>query len=1475
MEIPTKKDLVKISDYIWEIPKSFRSDMKVPARFFASEKMIDEIMRDKSLWQLVNMTTLPGIYKYSLAMPDIHEGYGACLTKESKILSNLGYYLEIEKLKNIFSEVELPIFDYSSKSIKNSSIVKFFKLKPYTNVFEIETYAGYKVRATEDHPFYTPEGMKKLIDLKENDEIAIYGFQGVPFEKPSKEKILGEKDIIKTIKRLFPQNWQTRSKIIIEKLKLRNLLPLSYDHPKLPYILKIMGFVFGDGSMNFIGKKKDGIIHFAGKLEDLEEIKKDLEILGYTSSKIYSKKYQNGSVSYSFYVNASSLVILLHSLGTPLGNKVFQSYDVPKWIFKAPLWQKRLFLASLFGCELRKPYRRNNKRHNFVAPIFPVDKSIDLIENGKKFLKNIAKLCFEFNVKATKIQIHRFIISKKEKKTASLELVFSSSYENLINLWSKIGYEYCQERKFLANVAVVYLSLKKQALEEKEKAIKITIPQLLKTGLSYQKVASVLVNENLTRRFIIDVCWKLNKENWKIKPRISTNFPSFDEFLKERTKNLGKSGFVWDKIKKITKVDYKDFVYDLTVKSENHNFIADSFLVSNCVGGIAAFDFEKGIISPGMIGFDINCLHPETKINLNFGAYLKIKNIKNYHQTILLNLENKNLEISNPLLLLRRKENNSLLKITTKFGKEILITKDHPVFTIEGFKVADKLAIGDKIVTFPFEGVEYKKPKRFLILDEEKFKEFCRKNKIENQGNKISQIIKYLKEKKLLPLYSDSEALPYILKIFGYALGDGSIDKNCRNLSIWADLENLLEIKKDLDVLKIKSYIFSRQRKLKTKSYSGKEYTFERKEFVLRVSKSFALLLLALGYPLGKKTEREFILPQWLFKLEKWQKRLFLSGFFGAELSSPITVHKYNFQSLKLNINKNFNALQNGIEFMKQIKKLLKEFDIQTSKIEIRKDLGLREKTLGLRFEILSNQENILKFFKKIGYSYHLQKEKLNNLAIAFLEYKNKTIKFRKELRAKIKNLYKQKSPVSVLINNFQGNFVNERFIERSIWEETFDVRVPFNFPSFKEFVEHYSFGDKFVVDEIEKIEEIPYKGYVYDLTINHPSHNFVANNIIVSNCGVRLLTTPFFYEEIKNQIPKLTEEIYRQVPSGVGRGGFWKLNNDEMKKVLENGAHWLREIGYANKEDLEATESYGKLEADADAVSKTAKDRGRDQLGTIGAGNHFVEIQRVAEVFNEEIAKKLGLEKNRVTVMIHCGSRGLGHQVCTDYVREFLMELNRKGIDLIDRELSYGELNSELGKQYFLAMNASANFAWANRQLVFYEIRKAFKKVFGKEIELKQVYDVAHNIAKVEEYDNKKLIVHRKGATRAFWQNHPELVSKYKEIGQPTLIPGSMGTSSYVSIGQKLAGELSFGSAPHGAGRAMSRAQAKKQIRGSELKKELENRGIAVAAGSMSGLAEEAPSAYKDVSEVVDVVDKIGIAKKVVKLVPLGVIKG
>ncbi len=380
-------------------------------------------------------------------------------------------------------------------------------------------------------------------------------------------------------------------------------------------------------------------------------------------------------------------------------------------------------------------------------------------------------------------------------------------------------------------------------------------------------------------------------------------------------------------------------------------------------------------------------------------------------------------------------------------------------------------------------------------------------------------------------------------------------------------------------------------------------------------------------------------------------------------------------------------------------------------------------------------------------------------------------------------------------------------------------------------------------------------------------------------NCGIRVIRTGVSYKEIKGKIPHLTEELYREIPSGVGKGGELKLKKSELKKVLVRGAGQIVEWGYGEKEDLEHCESGGRMEeADPEKVSETAKKRGLDQVGTLGAGNHFVEVQRIDEVFDSGAAKVLGLREGEVTIMVHTGSRGFGHQVATDYIKVMNGVLEKYGIELPDKQLACAPFDSPEGKDYLSAMAAAANFAWANRQLILNHIRKAWKKVFGEE-NLSLVYDVAHNIAKIEEYEiegkKKKVLVHRKGATRAFPPHHPETPNSYKEVGQPVLIPGSMGTSSFILVGKEGAMEKSFGSSCHGAGRVMSRTQAKKEVWGEDLKKELEEKGISVRAGSMDGLAEEAPLAYKKVEEVVEVVHNLGLAGKVVRMKPVGVIKG
>ena len=380
-------------------------------------------------------------------------------------------------------------------------------------------------------------------------------------------------------------------------------------------------------------------------------------------------------------------------------------------------------------------------------------------------------------------------------------------------------------------------------------------------------------------------------------------------------------------------------------------------------------------------------------------------------------------------------------------------------------------------------------------------------------------------------------------------------------------------------------------------------------------------------------------------------------------------------------------------------------------------------------------------------------------------------------------------------------------------------------------------------------------------------------------NCGIRLLLSGYQEKEIKPYLEKLANEIQRGVPSGLGRGKREKLSISQINKILEQGVPYLVEQGYGEKQDIENCEAKGKIEqADANCVSEQAKNRGRGQVGTLGSGNHFIEIQKVAEIFDNETAKIFGLFKEQMVIMVHSGSRGLGHQNCTDYLKIAMQAMPKYGIRLPDRELACVPFNSSEGQRFFKAMSAACNYAWANRQMMTHYIRRVWREILGEKTELELLYDVAHNIAKIEEHEvggqKMKLIVHRKGAIRAFPPGHFEVPEKYRALGQPVLIPGTMGTASYILTGIKH-GEETFFSVAHGAGRAMSRHAAMRRISGQEVVNSLKLKGIIVKSQSIKGIAEEAPLAYKDVEQIVDVVHQAGLSKKVAKLVPLAVIKG
>jgi tRNA-splicing ligase RtcB len=384
-------------------------------------------------------------------------------------------------------------------------------------------------------------------------------------------------------------------------------------------------------------------------------------------------------------------------------------------------------------------------------------------------------------------------------------------------------------------------------------------------------------------------------------------------------------------------------------------------------------------------------------------------------------------------------------------------------------------------------------------------------------------------------------------------------------------------------------------------------------------------------------------------------------------------------------------------------------------------------------------------------------------------------------------------------------------------------------------------------------------------------------------NCGVRLVRSNLFYRDVKKHLHTLVDELFRNVPTGVGRSGRYKFDKKELTRLLGEGSRYLAGRGLATPGDVAHTEAEGRLDgADPAEVSDHALTRGAEQCGTLGSGNHFLEVQVVDHVFDEEAASAMGLEKDMVCVLIHSGSRGLGYQVCDDALAMLRKAPEKYGISLPDRQLACAPADSPEGKRYVAAMRAAANFAWCNRQLLMQQAREVFAHVFGRgwqELQMNLVYDVCHNIAKFEEHEvggrRKRVWVHRKGATRAFPPGHPEIPAVYRKVGQPVIIPGDMGTASWVLAGQGGSMEKTFGTTCHGAGRAMSRTAAVKDAAGRRIDKELLSRGVIARAQSRKGLAEEQPKAYKNVDDVVEVVHAAGLSKKVARMRPVGVIKG
>ncbi len=918
------------------------------------------------------------------------------------------------------------------------------------------------------------------------------------------------------------------------------------------------------------------------------------------------------------------------------------------------------------------------------------------------------------------------------------------------------------------------------------------------------------------------------------------------------------------------------------------------------IGGVAATDPENGgVVSPGGVGFDVNCLCVNTRVINELGYKIKIEDYeKIFHKQTLVCMDfNKDkAQTTRIAAFLKQKPKAPILSVITETNRHIGATSDHPFYTKNGMKEIGKLSAGEEIAVYPFEGVDYEEPSDKILIDKGDVIKFMHALG-RTGGNAIEQAMSFLKKINLLPLRLNSWQLPYLLKIMGYCFGDGLLYftgiRKRGIVCLYGEEENLIKIKDDLLKLGFKSSLYSRYKHHKIKTaYDTIE--FRRKEFWLKVSsRSFTVVLAILGMPAGNKCRQAYKMPRWIFKAPLWQKRLFLAGLFAAELSSPKTMtgHGYNFYAPTLSMNKTLEVIPSGWKFLSDISKILEEFGVNTLTISQREEYTNEDGLTSYRLRlILSNKtKDLINLFSRVGFEYNEKRMFLANAAAGYLRLKETVLKERREVAVLAPVLYGSGKWDRECLYDYlkSSTYIGEKFIERSLYEpRKTEPRMWGDDLTFEEYIEANTKGlgrSGMVWERIASISDIEYNDYVYDFSVEHPHHNFIANNFVVSNCGVRLVKTNFQYDDIKHKLKGLVYALFSDVPCGVGSKGDIRVTSKEEKQILVKGSKWAVEQGFGTQEDLECTEEYGAIQgADPEAVSERAYERGRAQAGTLGSGNHFLEVQVIDQLYDREACDTLGLNLGQVMVMIHSGSRGFGYQICDDYVRSMMPCLKKYGINVPDRQLVCAPLNSPEAKQYLGAMRCAANYAWNNRQCLMHLTRKAFERVFGmswQKMGMYLIYDVAHNIAKLEKYEiggkEKTLCVHRKGATRAFGPGHPALPERYKKIGQPVIIPGDMGRNSYLLVGTEKAMQETFGSTCHGAGRLKSRTAAARSINADILLKELESKGIIVKSSGRNTLVEEAPAAYKDVNEVVDVVHNVGISKRVCRMRPIGVIKG
>jgi len=586
-----------------------------------------------------------------------------------------------------------------------------------------------------------------------------------------------------------------------------------------------------------------------------------------------------------------------------------------------------------------------------------------------------------------------------------------------------------------------------------------------------------------------------------------------------------------------------------------------------------------------------------------------------------------------------------------------------------------------------------------------------------------------------------------------------------------------------------------------------------------------------------------------------------------------------------LTVQKRGAAVESGVRFLEQIGVMLRGFGVDVLDIERRPGQANPDgsQSTRLRLLIAGRTDSLVPLWGSIGFEYNARRARLAAQAATYLRSKKVALSARTETRDRILALRAEHGWGAKRIRAALGDApVNLRFVERTIYGGGGrTVRAAETYPRFPEWLAESTLGlaDSGVVwDEITAIRPRADAEIVYDITVDHSDHNFVANGFVVHNCGVRLLASEVSAGDVRGKIKELTRGLFAAIPAGVGSSRKeLTVGDDDLDALMTSGLRWAQEKGLATRADVEHVEENGCLpRALPRHVSSRAHQRGRGQLGTLGSGNHFAEVGVIDEVYDAASAEAFGLRLGQITLMIHSGSRGLGHQVCTDFLEDMLRAASKYRIPLVDRQLCCAPIGSDEATRYLGAMSAAANFAFVNRQVMTHWARQVFQDELNSD--LRTVYDVCHNIAKYETHEvggkERRLLVHRKGATRALPKGHPLLPEAYREIGQPVIIPGDMGRYSFVLKGAP-GSSRTFGSACHGAGRLLSRSEAKRRYGREDVAKVLEEQGVIVMGASRATIVEEIPQAYKDVADVVDVVHRGGLAEKVARIRPLGCVKG